>query len=285
MKLIALLLLIVACLGIYWLQSAIDRQMGCIHHNEEALYWPSGKVLKALSLGHYGLIADIYWMRAVQYYGGKRLQNAREFKLLEPLIDIATTLDPQLLHAYRFGSIFLSEKSPIGAQQPEKAITLLEKGIRYNPNEWQLYRDLGFVYYWYLEDYKKAAEWFLEGSKNPKSARWMKTFAAELLAKGNSRETAKFLWQEVYDTSDSGPLKNNAKENLLRLQALDEIDILKSVVSKVEAKTGRKVSSMQELVQLGLFKQLPLDPKGIPYALNPETGEIGLSSESTVKRY
>ena len=71
MKLIALLLLIVACLGIYWLQSAIDRQTGSIHHNEEALYWPSGKVLKALSLGHYGLIADIYWMRAVQYYGGE----------------------------------------------------------------------------------------------------------------------------------------------------------------------------------------------------------------------
>jgi hypothetical protein len=57
------------------------------------------------------------------------------------------------------------------------------------------------------------------------------------------------------------------------------------VTSKVEVKTGRRVLSMQELVQLGLFKQLPLDPKGFPYALNPETGEIGLSSESTIKRY
>ena len=285
MKLFVLLLLIVAFLGIYWIQSSIDRQMSLIPHAEEVLYLPSGKVLKALSLGHYGLIADIYWMRAVQYYGGKRLQNANQYQLLGPLIDIATTLDPQLLHAYRFGSIFLSEKSPIGAQQPEKAIALLEKGIRYNPNEWQLYRDLGFVYYWYLEDYKRAAESFLEGSQNPRSAKWMKTFAAELLAKGNSREAAKFLWQEVYDTSESGTLKKNAKENLLRLQALDDIDILKSLISKVEAKTGRKVLSMQELVQLGLLKQLPLDPKGFPYALNPETGEIGLAPESTVKRF
>ena len=285
MKLFVLLLLIVAFLGIYWIQSSIDRQMSLIPHAEEVLYLPSGKVLKALSLGHYGLIADIYWMRAVQYYGGKRLQNANQYQLLGPLIDIATTLDPQLLHAYRFGSIFLSEKSPIGAQQPEKAIALLEKGIRYNPNEWQLYRDLGFVYYWYLEDYKRAAESFLEGSQNPRSAKWMKTFAAELLAKGNSREAAKFLWQEVYDTSESGTLKKNAKENLLRLQALDDIDILKSLISKVEAKTGRKVLSMQELVQLGLLKQLPLDPKGFPYALNPETGEVGLAPESTVKRF
>ena len=285
MKPIVLLLLIVAFLGIYWIQSAIDRQMSLIHHTQEVLYLPSGKVLQALSLGHYGLIADIYWMRAVQYYGGKRLQNAKQFELLEPFIDIATTLDPQLLHAYRFGSIFLSEKSPVGAEQPEKAIALLEKGIRHNPDEWQLYRDLGFIYYWYLEDYNKGAAWFLEGSKNPRSARWMKTFAAELLAKGNTRETARFLWQEAYDTSDSGPLKNNAKENLLRLQALDEIDTLKSVVSKVEAKMGRKVLSLQELVQLGIFKQHPLDPKGFPYTLDPETREIGLSPESTVKRY
>ena len=285
MKPIVFLLLIVAFLGIYWIQSAIDRQTVLVHQTEEVLYLPSGKALKALSLGHYGLIADIYWMRAVQYYGGKRLQNAKQYELLEPFINIATTLDPHLLHAYRFGSIFLSEKSPVGAEQPEKAIALLEKGIRYNPNEWQLYRDLGFVYYWYLEDYKKAAEWFLEGSKNPQSAKWMKTFAAELLAKGNTRETAKFLWQEVYDTSDSEPLKKNAKENLLKLQALDDIDILKGVVSKVESKTGRKVSSLQELVSWGIFKQMPLDPKGFPYTLDPNTGEIGLSPESTVKRY
>lgn len=285
MKPIVFLLLIVAFLGIYWIQSAIDRQTGLIRQSEEVLYLPSGKLLKALSLGHYGLIADVYWMRAVQYYGGKRLQNANQYPLLEPFIDIATTLDPQLLHAYRFGSIFLSEKSPIGAEKPEQAVVLLKKGIRYNPNEWQLYRDLGFVYYWYLEDYKKAAEWFLEGSKNPKAAKWMKTFAAELLAKGNTRETAKFLWQEVYDTSDSEALRKNAKENLIRLQALDDIDILKTVVSKVEAKTGRRVLSLQELVSLGLLKRLPLDPKGFPYILDPNTGEIGLSPESTVKRY
>jgi tetratricopeptide (TPR) repeat protein len=285
MKPIVFLLLIVAFWGIYWVQSAIDQKTGLVHQTEEVLYLPSGKVLKALSLGHYGLIADIYWMRAVQYYGGKRLQNAKQYELLEPFVDIATTLDPYLLHAYRFGSIFLSEKSPVGAEQPKKAIALLEKGIRYNPNEWQLYRDLGFVYYWYLEDYKKAAEGFLEGSKNPQSAKWMKTFAAELLAKGNTRETAQFLWQEVYDTSESEPLKKNAKENLLKLQALDDIDILKSVVSKVEAKTGRKVSSLQELVSWGILEKMPLDPKGFPYTLDPETGVIGLSPESTLKRY
>ena len=203
MNRVPLTLLLLTAIGVYWTQRAIDARVGQFRNTEEVLYLPSGKVIKTLSLGHNGLLADIYWMRAVQYYGGKRLKNEKRFDLLAPLIGIATTLDPQLIHAYRFGAIFLSERSPVGAEQPEKALALLKQGIERNPDEWQLYRDLGFVYYCYLQDYKKGAEAFLEGSKNPKSAAWMKTFAAELMAKGGSRESARFLWLQFYDTADN----------------------------------------------------------------------------------
>src|SRR6267142_694790 len=90
--------LIIACVGVYSVQSAIDRGARLYHSAQETLFLPSGRVIKKLSLGYDGLLADIYWMRAVQYYGGKRLKNDPGFRLLEPLIDIATTLDPQLLH-------------------------------------------------------------------------------------------------------------------------------------------------------------------------------------------
>jgi hypothetical protein len=285
MNSVVVLLLVLASLGVYWTQRAVDRRVGLFRGTEEVLYLPSGKVIKALSLGHHGLLADIYWMRAVQYYGGKRLKNEKRFDLLDPLIQIAVTLDPKLLHAYRFGSIFLSERSPVGAERPEKAVALLQNGIEQNPDEWQLYRDLGFVYYWYVEDYKQAAHWFLEGSKNPNSARWMRTFAAELLAKGGSRDSARFLWQELLASSEDEQMRRNARENLLRLQALDEIDALTKLIRKVETRTGSKVSSFGELISLGLLKQIPLDPKGAPYQLNAETGEVSLSPQSSVRRF
>jgi hypothetical protein len=285
MNVVLLMLLLLAGSGVYWSQRAIDARVGQFRSTEEVLYLPSGKVIKTLSLGHSGLLADVYWMRAVQYYGGKRLKNEKRFDLLDPLIGIATTLDPQLIHAYRFGAIFLSEQMPIGAEQPEKAVSLLKLGIERNPNEWQLYRDLGFVYYWYLQDYKKAAEAFLEGSKNPNSADWMKTFAAELLAKGGSRESARFLWQQFYDTADNEQMKRNARENLIRLQALNEMDILQEFISKVEAKFGRPVQSIDELVKLGLLRQRLLDPKGFIYIYNPQTRRVQLSPESTVRRF
>ena len=278
-------LMLLAGTIVYWTQRAIDARVGQFRSTEEVLYLPSGKVIKALSLGHNGLLADVYWMRAVQYYGGKRLRDEKRFDLLDPLIGIATTLDPQLIHAYRFGAIFLSEQSPIGAQQPEKAVALLKRGIEQNPDEWQLYRDLGFVYYWYLQDYKKGAESFLEGSKNPKSATWMKTFAAELMAKGGSRESARFLWQQFYDTAETEQMKRNAMENLLRLRALDEMDILRDFINKVEARLGRSVQSIEELVNLGFLKQRPLDPKGFPYIFDPETRNVQMSPDSAVKRF
>ena len=285
MSLPLLALLLLSGVGIYWTQSSIDVRMGQFRSTEEALYLPSGRVIKTLALEHKGILADIYWMRAVQYYGGKRLRNEKRYDLLEPLINIATTLDPQLIHAYRFGAIFLSEHSPIGAEHPENAVALLKRGIEQNPDEWLLYRDLGFVYYWYLKDYEKGAEAFLQGSKNPKSAAWMRTFAAELLGKGSSREGAKFLWQQFYDSADNEQMKGNAKENLLRLQALDDMDILDQFSAKASARLGRPVQSMEEIVNLSNLKRQPLDPKGFPYIYDAQTGKVQLSPESTVRRF
>jgi hypothetical protein len=36
---------------------------------QEVLYVPSAKTLRRMSLGYTGLMADIYWTRAVQYFG------------------------------------------------------------------------------------------------------------------------------------------------------------------------------------------------------------------------
>src|SRR5258707_857626 len=70
---------------------------------EEVLYIASPKVLKRLSIGYDGLLADIYWTRAVQYFGAKHRAGAARYQLLAPLLEITTTLDPQLVVAYEFG--------------------------------------------------------------------------------------------------------------------------------------------------------------------------------------
>src|SRR5690349_21225423 len=48
---------------------------------QEVLYIQSPAVLRRMSLGYTGLLADIYWTRAVQYFGHKHHEYSMEYKL------------------------------------------------------------------------------------------------------------------------------------------------------------------------------------------------------------
>src|ERR1700693_1209595 len=62
---------------------------------EEVLYISSPSVLKRISLGYGGLLADVYWTRAVQYFGSQHHNGAQHYELLAPLLDITPRLHPQ----------------------------------------------------------------------------------------------------------------------------------------------------------------------------------------------
>ncbi len=177
-------LLLLSLLGLIPIQRSIDQRTGGNGGDADVLLLPSGKALRGLSLGYEGLLADIYWTRVVQYFGGKRLQHSTEFRLLGPLLQITTDLDPHLLIAYRFGSIFLAEKPPEGAGQPLEALALLHRGIVSNPDYWRLWEDVGFIYYWDLRDYAAAARAFQAGSERPGAMQWMRVMAAKVAARG-----------------------------------------------------------------------------------------------------
>ena len=124
--------------AIYLLQERIDERFGDYRSTEEILYIEDGKLLKKMLLGFESLAADLYWLRTVQYFGGKRLYDPdKRFDLLEPLLDITTDLDSHLKISYRYGAIFLSEPWPRGAGLPLKGIELVDKGIFNNPEYWR----------------------------------------------------------------------------------------------------------------------------------------------------
>ena len=97
-------------------------------------------------------VADLYWMRAVVYYGGQRLKTTSRRRTTTSstrLLDLVTTLDPRFNVAYRFGAIFLAEAYPSGPGRPDQAIALLQRGID-RTGRWEYMHDIGFVYYWWL---------------------------------------------------------------------------------------------------------------------------------------
>jgi tetratricopeptide (TPR) repeat protein len=235
---------------------------------EEVLYFNSPKLVKRLSLGYDGLLADIYWTRAVQYFGSRHVARASDYKLLPALLEITTALDPKLIVAYQFGANFLVPKPPAGAGMPDKAIALVEYGIRNNPDNWKLYYELGFTYY-YMEprDYAHAAEAFERGAKVPKAHPFMRVLAAQMAQHAGEIQTSRMLWEAAYATTQDDLIRKNAVAHLRALAVDEDITELEKMLAAYREQTGALPSSLSLLVRAGMLREVPLDPEGKPYKL------------------
>ena len=167
-RLLPLVLVVVGLGMLYPMQRWIDSETPRDVVGEESLYFASGDTIKRMSVGLHGIVADIYWIRVLQYFGrklqttGKKLSSdtkSLRMELLAPLLKIIVTLDPEHIPAYRFGAIFLPERDM------PAAIELLEKGIAENPTEWRLYQDIGYIQ-WQAGDYQKASEYYERGGRD-----------------------------------------------------------------------------------------------------------------------
>jgi tetratricopeptide (TPR) repeat protein len=234
---------------------------------QETLYIPSPTVLKRMSLGYTGLLADIYWTRAVQYFGGHHHEGAMEYKLLAPLLDVTTTLDPNLVVAYEFGAVFLAQKPPEGAGDPDAAVRLVERGIKGNPDAWRLYYQLGFIHYIERHDYKAAADAFERGSRVAGAHPWMKIMAATMAEHGGDPNTAKLLWTKIYESSDDQMIKANALKRLRAIKANEDIAYLDRLVGTYQQRTGHSPQTWNEMIAAGYLRGIPVDPLGAPYRL------------------
>ncbi len=276
---VLLLVLPLGFAGIWRLQHGIDAQRESLSEERDEVLLRSRKLVKAMSLEYAPLLADIYWTRAVQYYGNKHMRGQANLELLWPLLDIATTLDPNLLISYRFGAMFLSQAAPGGAGRPDLAVKLIQRGIQANPDYWRLYEDLGFVYYFDLKDYQKASEAFLEGSKNPNALLWMKAMAAKVAAEGESFATSAFLWKDIYDSTADPSVKKNAMMHLQLLTVREDCKQLDALGDEYAKLYGTRPARMSELVHAGLLRGIPGDPLGFAYIFSKE-GKAELNKDS-----
>lgn len=250
---------------------------------ERLMYLRSGRTADRVFLTFDTLAADIYWMRAIQHYGRDRKSSrlAGRFELLEPLLDLTTTLDPRFNIAYRFGAIFLSMDPPNGPARPDLAIALLEKGLRYNPDRWQYAHDIGFVHYWHTGDFAQAASWFERASKMPDAPDWIRQVAAVTLVVGGDRSGARQILAELVGSGESY-IRAAAERSLMQVQALDAVDQLTAIVDRYRETTGALPTGWEDLVRRRYLPGAPVDKTGTPFALDPATGAVSIGAGSAL---
>jgi hypothetical protein len=272
-----------------------DRQWTSFEPPNPTLWINSGPLASKIALEFRNLVADVYWMRAVVYYGGKRITSAQHqsseqaataprpnFDLLYPLLDLVTSLDPHFKVAYRFGAIFLTEAYPSGPGRPDLAVALLERGIANDSARWEYMEDIGFVYYWWLRDFKKAAEWFKRSSEQPGAPSWMAPLAATTLAEGGDRRSSRFLWTQLLQTTDIDWVRTNATNRLQQLDAMDTIEELNRRVDRFIAREHRPPKDWREFAIAEGVRVTLVDPTGMSYFLDKKTGRIDIDRYSTL---
>jgi len=246
---------------------------------DESLYL-NGKTARRISLGFNGLAADWYWMRSLQYVG-RKIMNVEDvpidnlgqlnLKLLAPLLDTATTLDPEFLDPYEYAAVVLP------ALDVQEAIRITRKGIAANPNAWRLYQHLGYIY-WQQHDYAAAAEVYGRGAELPGVPPWMQAMKARMAAEGGSRETAREIYTRMFEQSADEKVKDMAQKRLLQLDSLDQRDALRKLLVAYQTRTGRCPASWREIN----FTSVPLDPSGAPYVLKPGRCDVELGAGSEI---
>lgn len=266
-------------------------------YEDEDLALQSSKI-KGYSLGFEGLIADWYWMQSLQYIGDK-LAKSKETtidlgnltslnpRLLYPMLNTATDLDPQFMVAYSYGAVVLP------AINPEQAILIAEKGIANNPNEWRLYQHLGYIH-WRLGNFQKAAEVYRNGGKINGAPAFFQMMAAQMEGKGSSRSTARSMYEQMFKESQDSQTKEFAELRLMQLDWLDQRDAIRIALQTFKEKNNRCANNWSEIFPLLRTVKLPndkdfsidrannlVDPSGAPYLLEKQNCEVILDSKNS----
>lgn len=290
------LLLVVVFIGlvsIVGLSRLIDSRRPSVDAKiEEEQLYVNGKTVKRISLGFNGLAADWYWMRALQYVGRKVLNTPGQIqlddlgqlnvRLLAPLLDTATTLDPEFTEPYEYAAVVLP------GVNVEDAIRIARKGIAVNPSAWRLYQHLGYIY-WQQKNFKAASEAYGQGAALPDAPHWMEVMKAQMLAQGGSRRTARLIYERMYQQTDDLNVREMARRRLLQVQSFDERDEIRRLLGEYAAREKRCASSWKDISQAlhraGLALDdsgAPLDPANVPYRLVKAGCDVDLDLRSEV---
>ncbi len=264
--------------------------------SDEPLY-VSAPTARRLSLAFNGLAADWYWMRSLQYVGGKivNYEDTHEgrvdfgnlaslnLELLPQLLQVGTALDPQFMAPYEYGAMILPELDS------SHAIALLDYGIAQNPSAWRLYHHLGYIY-WKRKEYLKASEVYAVGSKLPDAPSWMAAMGARMKAEGGSRDAAREMYRHLDETATDAAIKSMVSKQMIRLNSLDERDAIRNILIDFKTRAGRCALSWREVFEplraarlnLDVTTGAPIDPSGVPYELIKNGCDVGLNMNTKV---
>jgi hypothetical protein len=230
------------------------------HHG---VYVPNGASLRRFAGGQDTTLADLLFLRLVQYIGTPTAAASGLPQLLE-LGEAVTDLDPLFGYAYEVTGIVLTD--PAGRY--EESNKILEKGIQAVPNRWQLPFFAAFNRWYGLNDYAGAAELLIQTASLPGSPSYISTLASRLFAESQDFEAG----LAMIDAMLGQPLPERVRRDLetRRHELLVEKELrrIDAATNRFLIRNGRRPASLEELRRV---EKLSLPPFPVEY--DPQGGQ------------
>ncbi len=266
-----LVVLLVVALGLSadGVLMALERNRSAAVRAEELAYLPKGEYLKIAVLGYDQFAADLIWLKAVQHLGAAR-QSKGGYAWAYHVVNVVTDLDPKFLPAYLASGAILG----VWAGLHYESIEILRKGMRENPDVWQLPFYIGYDYFYELCDPAKAAPYFQAAARLPGAPSYLPSLAARMTVAGGDPSAALEFLQRLHERTGD-PRLREALENKIK-EVIVELDIraLQDGVQQHRVRYGKLPRTLRELVARGIVPRLPAEPFGGRYELDPSSGRV-----------
>jgi tetratricopeptide (TPR) repeat protein len=227
-------------------------------------FLPTPQTARWLSLGHPTLVANLYWLRAVQYMGDPKA-NARGWDKLLPVLDLVTELDPKHGYAYQVGGNMLAVSGRV-----EESNRLLEKGVRNVPDRYILSFHRAVNAFMYEGDYALAGEWFERSARTPGAPLHMREAVAAMYVKGNQAEAAIGFLTHMIETSEDADSRKALEAQLQQARLERAATPIDAAAQRYREQFGWFPASAAALVVAGLLPEVPQDPYGGSWRIDEE---------------
>jgi len=255
---------------------ALERQRSAAVRAEELSYLPKGEYLKIAVLGYDQFAADLIWLKAVQHLGATR-QSKGGYYWAYHVVNVVTDLDPKFLPAYLASGAILG----VWAGLQYESIEILRKGMRENPDVWQLPFYIGYDYFYELCDPAKAAPYFQAAAKLPGAPSYLPSLAARMTVAGGDPAAALEFLQHLYEQVRDPRLREALELKIKEVLVERDIRALQDGAQRYRARYGKAPRTLKELVARGIVASLPEEPFGGRYELDPSSGSVKPIGRST----
>ena len=251
------LCLVLLTLLVHQSQQALDRSKTIQFESKQPIFLPNGNVLKWMSMGYRGMVADALWIQTVLYFGRRVKDHDNPYYMYQAHAhdlehfrhhhlpkDSVRSIQDELHHIlFNYESeglvdfiypmldrvttldpyfvqpyIFGGVYVLMDTGEIDASLSLLEKGKKYNPTLWQFPFYLGWVYWMYKNDIQTAHMYLLEALGKPGCPVFVQRLVTSMTQPGEQMDATTLYLKGLYHSTDNPEIKKRILEVLTELQ-------------------------------------------------------------------